>query len=188
MGADREAVKAAVKHAVAVKIDLAAVGRLQEAELARRVEPGHRADRLVLVLLDLPLELSDLVLQLTAGALERIVQSKAPLAMALIGPRRPVDMDLASIGQRKVNIDFMQSAGAVVAARPFDHHPAGGHSTEPLLKLCQVACDGLPHLGGSGHALEIDLDRCLHAEPVRSIDMNQGTACVSVGVDLDDVL
>jgi hypothetical protein len=28
----------------------------------------------------------------------------------------------------------------------------------------------------------------LVAEPVRSIDMNQGTARVSVGVDLDDAL
>ncbi|MEX0827716.1 MAG: hypothetical protein WD005_02070, partial [Haliea sp.] len=92
----------------------------------------------------------------------------APLAMALIGPRRPVDMDLASIGQRQVDIDFMEPAGAVVAARPFDHHPAGGQAAIPVLKLSQIAGNGLVHLGRAGHALEIDLDGGLHGWPALS--------------------
>ena len=65
--------KLSVEHAVPVEIDLAAIVRFDEAELAKRIELDHRPDRRTIVVLHLPLQFANLILQLPTRALESVI-------------------------------------------------------------------------------------------------------------------
>ena len=86
--------KGAVEHAVAMKIDLAAIAGFEESELAGRIEPRDRSDRLALVLLHLALEPARLILQPPARPLEGVVDRERQIGVALV--RRRVRSTLTS--------------------------------------------------------------------------------------------
>ena len=65
-----------VEHAVAMKIDFMTIGRLQEPKLAGRVEGLHRRDRLIFVLLHLPLQTPNMILQPPSCMLEGIIDGE----------------------------------------------------------------------------------------------------------------
>ena len=88
--------KVAVEHAVAMKIDVTSpsgVSSTPKSFSSRVTSRGLRRMHF-----DLPLQLARLILKLAPGAFERIVESKINVAMALVGARRTVDIDLLVIG------------------------------------------------------------------------------------------
>ena len=84
-----------------MKIDFLAVGCLEEAEFAGWIEPRDGCDRRPVMMLHLPLRAARLILQLPAGALERVVDGKIQICAPFIRRRRVFDIDLAPVGKRK---------------------------------------------------------------------------------------
>src|SRR5450830_742824 len=82
--------------------------------------------------------------------------------MALIGLRGALDIDLPSFGKRQTDVDLIKPAGVVMTAGRFQHHPACGHATKPLLKISNVVGEGGLNLRPRFHALIFDLDWRLH--------------------------
>src|ERR1700745_396600 len=109
------------------------------------------------------LQPTDLILELSARPLERIVESEMNVRMPLIQTWRTPDINLLSVRERQADMDLVEAAGAVVFARRLHHHPAGGYAPEAILKpgnvLCNNCAQGLARL----HSLEVDLDGALHA-------------------------
>lgn len=64
--ADPQMGKSFVEHTVAMKIDLLAIRRLEKAKFPGRIDADNRAGLRLLVLLGLPLDAADLILQLPA--------------------------------------------------------------------------------------------------------------------------
>jgi hypothetical protein len=67
------------------------------------------------------------------------------------------------------NIDLIETAGPMMAPRPFQHDPASCHPAIPLLQLGHVLLNRSVDLGCSAHALEIDLNGRLH-DPHPSVE------------------
>jgi hypothetical protein len=84
------------------------------------------------------LQPTDLILELSARPLERIVESEMNVRMPLIQTWRTPDIDLLSVWERHADVDLVEAAGAVVFARRLHHHPAGGYPPETILKLGNV--------------------------------------------------
>lgn len=113
-GARLQAAEAAIQHAVAVKINLSAIGRFQKPIVVIGLQHTNRGHRPLLVLLHLPLHQPDIVLQHPAGTLERIVDREYRIAVALILMRRTSDIDLMPTGQLKMDSDFIRPAASTV--------------------------------------------------------------------------
>src|SRR6516164_1582879 len=108
------------------------------------------------------LQPADLILQLSACPLERIVESKVNVRMPLVETWRASNIDFLSVRERQADVDFVKAAGAVVFARCLHHHPAGGYASEAILEAGNVlgnnCAQGLARL----HSLKVDLDGALH--------------------------
>src|SRR5215831_17409715 len=122
--------------------------------------------RLNLVHFDMALQPADLILQLSACPLESIVESKVDVRMPLVETWGASNIDLLPVRERHADVDLVETAGAVVFARCFHHHPAGGYAPEPILEAGNVlgnnCAQGLARL----HSLEVDLDGlCMHPRP-----------------------
>src|ERR1019366_5910798 len=114
------------------------------------------------MMLHLPLQVANLILQLPTRPFERIVDGEIQIGMALIGLRGALDIDLPSFGKRQTDVDLIKPAGVVMTAGRFQHHPACGHATKPLLKISNVVGEGGLNLRPRFHALIFDLDWRLH--------------------------
>ena len=68
-----------------MEIDLAAVVDFEESELAGRIEPRDRSDRLALMQLHLALQPTRLVLQPPARPLEGVVDGERQIGVSLVG-------------------------------------------------------------------------------------------------------
>jgi hypothetical protein len=77
-----------------------------------------------LVRFDMALQPTDLILELPARPLERIVESKMNVRMPLVETWRTPDIDLLSVRERQADVDLVEAASAVVFARCLHHHPA----------------------------------------------------------------
>src|SRR5664280_713472 len=151
-----------IEHAVAVEINLPAVAGLDESEFAGGIEPHHRGNWQIFMVLHLSLQLANLILQLPARPFEGVVDGEVQIGMALIGLRGALDIDLPSFGKRQTDVDLIKPAGAVMTAGRFQHHPTCGHATKPLLKVSNVLGEGGLNLRPRLHALIFDFDRRLH--------------------------
>ena len=80
------------------------------------------------------LQPADLILQLSACPLERIVESKVNVRMPLVETWGASNIDFLSVRERQADVDFVEAAGAVVFARCLHHHPAGGYAPEAILE------------------------------------------------------
>jgi hypothetical protein len=114
---DGQAIKS-VEHAVAVKIDFVAVARFEEAEFAGFVQPHDDCGGLSFVRFDLSLQSADLILQLSAGPFEGVVDGERQVGMALVVLRGASYIDLTAIGQREPYVDLIEPAGSVMASGP----------------------------------------------------------------------
>ena len=74
--APSQAGKRAVEYAVPMEINLPAVTGLDESKLAGGIEPHHRPNRGAFMVLHLSLQLANLILQLPARPLERIIDGE----------------------------------------------------------------------------------------------------------------
>lgn len=86
------------KHTVSMKINLVAIGGLDEAELARGVDVGDRAYRLRLMVLGFTLQLPHLILKLASRPLERVIDSEMDVCVALVPRVEVIDGDHFAIG------------------------------------------------------------------------------------------
>jgi hypothetical protein len=105
---------------------------------------------------------ADLILQLPARPLEGVVDGECQIGMPLVGLRGTVDIDFAAVGKRQTNVNLVETAGVVMAAGSFQRHPASGGAAILPFQLAHMRGDNGAGLRICIHALEIDLDRCLH--------------------------
>jgi len=103
-----------------------------------------------------------LILQLTARALEGVVERVVEVSVALVVLRRAIDIDRAAVRQNQMDIDLVEAAGAVVAAGRLQDHAGRGNAAEALLKRRHLLVDGRTHVRPRLHALKINLDWRLH--------------------------
>src|SRR5271163_259456 len=137
-GAGTQAGKAAVEHAVAMKIDFAAVAGFQETELAGRIEPRHRSDRRAIVLLHQALQPANVILQPPLCALEGVVDGKGQIGVPLVRLRDAADIDFPTVGERQADIHFVESAVLMMATGSLQRDPATRHPAVTLFELGHV--------------------------------------------------
>src|ERR1035441_4623698 len=130
-----------IEHAVAVEINLPAVAGLDESEFAGGIEPHHRGNWQIFMVLHLSLQLAKAVLQLSVRPFEGVVEGEIQIGMALIGLRGAVDIDFPSVGKRQTDVDLVEPACPVMTAGRFQHHPAGRYATETL-QIGRASCWG----------------------------------------------
>src|SRR6516164_6247287 len=170
----RQVVECAVEHAVAVKIDLVAIGSFQKTELAGSIEVLDGPDRLTLVMLHLALHSTHMVLQLSSRVLEGIIDGELQIGMALVRRRRTRDIDFATVRKRQMNVHLIETAGAVVPTRRLQHDPAGCYSTATFFQRSDMPLDRSPDIRSRPHALKIDFNRCLHgSSPSMLLDISE---------------
>ena len=111
---------------------------------------------------------ADTVLNLAPGPPEGVANGKQRIGEALVERRQAVDGDFDAAGQRKMNVDLEQAAGAVAPVRCLHNDMAGGHAAVKALKGVDVLHDlASERLAGRG-ALETHSHWCAHGNP-RSI-------------------
>jgi hypothetical protein len=114
------------------------------------------------VLLDVPLHAVDLILQLPSRSLKCVIDREIQIGVPFVFLRGVVDIDFATAGKRQTDIHLLETAAAMMAAGCFQCHTAGGHATVTLFEFTHMLCDSGTNILPRIHALEIDLDRCLH--------------------------
>src|SRR6478752_10573875 len=95
-GACLEACEAAIKHAVAMEVDVPPVGRRNDAAVALGIDREHFAVRLLLVRFHIAAADAHLVLELAPGRSERLAHSDVHILVGVIGGRLPARDDLAT--------------------------------------------------------------------------------------------
>ena len=131
-------------------------------QIEERIEFNHGPNRRAFVMFHLPLQFTDLILQLPACALEGVVDGKIQIGIAFVILRGMANDDLASFGQREPDVDFVQAALLVMSAGGLEHHAACDNPAKPLFQLADMLDDAVTHAGIGGHALKIDLDGRFH--------------------------
>jgi hypothetical protein len=87
------------------------------------------------------------------------------------------DIDFATVREGQTNIDFIKTAGPMMAARPFQHDPASCHPAIPLLQLGHVLLNRSVELRCSAHALEnVDTAARSLAETLEAVEAQDGRA------------
>jgi hypothetical protein len=110
----------------------------------------------------LPLQFANMILQLPARPLERIVDGERQVGMPLVGLRGAVDIDFPAVRKRQTDIDLVETTFAVMTAGTFQHHSASRHATKTLLELSDVLGNRSLDVRLRIHALKINFDRRLH--------------------------
>jgi hypothetical protein len=108
--------------------------------------------------------------------LEGIINGKRKISVSFVRRRRAPDVDFATIGERKMYVDLIEAAGAVVSARPLQHNPASCHAAAAFFQLGHVLLNRSADVRSSLHPLEIDLNRRLHDRPPKSRSLKQISA------------
>jgi hypothetical protein len=121
------------------------------------------------MLFHLPLQATDMILQPSSRMLEGIIDGKPKIGVALVCGRSAADADFATVRERKMNVDLIETAGPVMPARPLQHDPASGHAAVPPLQLGHMLLDRSADVRCSVHPLEIDFNGRLHDHPPRAI-------------------
>src|SRR6516165_8496002 len=80
----------------------------------RWVDGLHRRDRLTLMLFHLPLQATDMILQPSSRMLEGIIDGKPKIGVALVCGRSAADADFATVRERKMNVNLVETADPVV--------------------------------------------------------------------------
>jgi hypothetical protein len=155
--------KRVVEHAVAAEVDFLSIVGLEKTKLAGWIKPRDRSGGCAFVMLRLTLRTAKLVLQLPAGAFERVVERKIWVGVALIRRRRPFHIHLAAVRQGEPDMDLVKPALAMPKTGPFQHNAARGYTAPALLEFGNMFFNDIFDLGGSSHPLKFDLRRRLHA-------------------------
>src|SRR5262249_46557513 len=103
-----------------------------------------------------------LILQLSARALERIVDGEIQIRAPFVFRRGSFDVDFATVGKRKPDMDVVKPTRMMPLARTFHHDAASRHATPTLLKTLDVLCDGVSDSLCRAQILKLDLRRRLH--------------------------
>ena len=88
------------------------------------------------------LHAADLILQLPARPFEGIVDGEGEVGMSLVGLCGAVDIDFAAVRQRQTNINFVETATAMMVAGRFQRHATRGYAAVTLpssLTCCAIA-------------------------------------------------
>lgn len=159
--AHRKPGKAAIEHAVLVKVNFPAIGSFEEAKAFGEIERDHCTNGLVFVSLDLSLHAADMILQAPPRPLERIVDGEIHICIAVVLLRRARNVDLPTIWQGESDVDLVKSS-VMVAARCLKDDAASGNASTSLLDVRDVSSDGLTKPLNWLHTLKINLKRRFH--------------------------
>src|SRR5208282_5892650 len=161
-GTDCQTIESIVENAVAVEIDLAAVGSLDEAIVVTGHEFRHAAMVLRFMRLDLAAHLADGVLDLALSRGECILDRDRDVLMlwrVVMGPR---DKNVLMLRHRDADIDLEQTALPMPRLRRNDRHTAARDPVveffQPFGVLFDFGPNGLRWLG----ILKSDIKRHLH--------------------------
>jgi len=160
--ADFEAVEARLSDAVAMEIDFPPIGALQETIAILRHQFSDHARLRLRVMLHFAAHAPHLILQLTAGPVECVVEGEVEILMAFVLMRRAVDVDLPLVRETQMNLDFIGSTGMAMAARRPDRDVACGDAAIAFLEARQVMRYFVTELGRGLHSVEVDVRRAFH--------------------------
>jgi hypothetical protein len=120
---DLQAVEGIVEHAVAVKVQLAPIGRLDEAVRPLREEPADSGERPQFVHFHGAALPPRLIFQAAAGGVERIADGHVYVLMRVVLGRLAAHDEFIA-RHRQVDANMVELALMVAAMRRLDHHPA----------------------------------------------------------------
>lgn len=142
-----------------MKVNLPAIRRPQKAEFTGRIEQDNRPDGSVFVMFHLALNAAYLILKLTAGMPEGIVDGECQIGVPFIRPRCPSHIDFAPVRQRETNMHVVKPAKTMMMTWALYRDPASDYTTPPLLQLADVLGNRLLNLRRAADVLKLDL-RC----------------------------
>ncbi len=108
------------------------------------------------------LHAANLFLQNPPCALERIVDCKINVRMAIVGVRFVSDVDLFLLRQSEADVDLEKATGPVMGPRTFQHDTTSGNPAGKFLKLLHMALDRCPQCRLRFHSLEVDVHLGFH--------------------------
>ncbi len=114
----------------------------------------------------LALQFADLILQLAARAVKRVVDGKRQIGKPLVSHRAAVGIDLTPIGQHEADAHLIVPAALVMIAGTDDADVTSGDAAEPLFKLCNMRGNRLAHPISGFHSLERNLNGGFHNVPL----------------------
>ena len=118
------------------------------------------------MMLHVALEKARLIAQLSARALESVVDCESQIGMAFIGVGCMGDVDLASVGDRESDMDCIQSTRLVMVSRASHGHPACRDLSKTHFQLKQMIVNSAPDLWRDGYTIELELNWRLHDYPL----------------------
>src|ERR1700733_4980353 len=114
-----------------MKINLATVRCLKEAEARQIIDAPHGRDRRAVMGLDLALHPPRLFLETPPRPFECIVYRDRHVGMTVGGAVRAADIDFPALRQGEADTDFISAAAVVALARGLDGDAAGRHAAKP---------------------------------------------------------
>lgn len=157
-------VETAIRDAVAVKVDFAAIAARDEAVICLGMKLRYDAVRRDLVFLNVTSPLADNVLKLASRGLKGIAD---PHVNVLMGPGRggfAADYDIGGIRDNDMNPDMVDVAFVMTVLRPSDDHSCADDPLEKLLKLASLLSDSCLNSIGMLNAFERDFQWNFHGE------------------------
>lgn len=159
--ADLEFVESDVDDAVAVEINLASVGGLDEAVTLLGEKLAHPAMGRGLMHLGGALSAADMILQAPLNGIESVADGDIDVLMGVMFPGLSIDHDFGT-GNHEVDADVVQLSLVMVPMRRLDDNMASGDSIEELFKPFGPLTDPSFHRIGVRDVAKRDLQWDLH--------------------------
>ena len=170
-------VETAIRDAVAMKVDFAAIAARDDAVICLGMKLRYDAVRRDLVFLNVTSPLADNVLKLASRGLKGIADTHVNV---LMGPGRggfAADYDIGGIRDNDMNPDMVDVAFVMTVLRPSDDHSCADDPLEKLLKLASLLSDSCLNSIGMLNAFERDFQWNFHGE---NLQANGGSGMGSV--------
>ena len=148
-----QVVEISAHHAVAVKVQFAAVRGLDEPVTAFRKELGHETERRFNMRFHFAVHFLRMAFELPFHGIKGVPDRDVDVFVFI-----PVDQELRS-GYGEIDSDIEQLALLMPALRLFDRHPAGHDPAEEPLQLGHTVVDLCDHCVRMRYILELD-DGC----------------------------
>ncbi|MEZ5785298.1 MAG: hypothetical protein R3D62_02155 [Xanthobacteraceae bacterium] len=117
-----------------------------------------------------------MILEAAARTPERIIDGKADFFVAFITPLAAPDRDVASVGEREVDVELMLSR-TLARLRAFDDHPACACCAVALRQFGNTLLDRAAEFARSVHPLEINRPILHLTSPVNALCFQSQGAC-----------
>jgi putative FmdB family regulatory protein len=175
-----------VEDAVFVEVDLAAIGGLEKTVALVFEEAGDARVRRARVLFDLPAAAADVVLELSRGLLQGVVDGEVEiLVLGVLG--RIARYDDLFTGHIQPNANVVHVAFVMMAMRSFDYDSTGLDLVVEMFEVARSLLDRLSEGFGRFDAAKTDLEWVFHDVPPNASSIAQNRRDeTSIGIASED--